>query len=770
LRTASRVVGALLFYLVLAIVLTFPLVSSLSTVVPHDYGDPVLNTWILWWNAHTPPLSAAWWTPPAFFPSAGALAFSEHLLGLAPLTTPIQWLGASPLAAYNVAFLLSFPLCAVAAYLLVLQLTGRHDAAFVAGLAYGFAPYRIAHLPHLQMLSAYWMPIALIGLHRFARDRRAGWLALFGGAWLLQSASNGYFLFFFSIVVALWLLWFLPPWREMRAFLAVVCAWLVAALPLVPLLTGYRMIQQGFGMRRGIDEVEAFSADVLSLLNASPLLAFWHLSAFHWPEGELFPGLTVVACLAAGAVVALLASRAETGETGSGRYGGGRLLRGIRITFVVVAIVGALAAASALVIGTWHARVLGLSISVTRPDKPLSFTFVSLLGLLLTSHWLQAAARRCSQIAFYLVAAGVSWLLCLGPSPHAFGARIWYKAPYAWLMLVPGFDAVRVPARFAMMIVLCLSVVVGLIVARLAPRAGRWRLALIGLIAAGLIADGWITRLPLFPEPAHGDVLAGASPVVPVLELPACDVVNDAAAEYRTMFRQSPTVNGYSGYMPRHYELLCLALKLRDPGVLTELASLRGELNIIIDEHFDADGAWAPYLSEVPDVTRVRSGGGQVLYHLAASKRAAVGPHGRSLAMSSISTRPEGTGARGLTDGDPWTSWVAPTPQQGNEEVVVDLGSPQQVQAIELALGPLLWNFPRKLIVDSSVDGRQWAQGWAGPTAPLALRSALEDERNLPLTIDIGERQARFVRLRQVGHDDKYPWSIAELAVLAPKR
>jgi hypothetical protein len=289
-------------------------------------------------------------------------------------------------------------------------------------------------------------------------------------------------------------------------------------------------------------------------------------------------------------------------------------------------------------------------------------------------------------------------------------------------------------------------------------------------MAAGMIADGWISHLPLVPEPSRGEVLAGAPSAIPVLELPVCDVGNDAAAEYRTMFRQSPAINGYSGYTPRHYELLCLALKLRDHGVLIELASLRGGLHIVIDEKFDAGGTWARYLSEVPGVTRVRSGGGQALYYLAAAKRAAPEPFGPALAVSSISTRPAGTGTRGLTDGDPWSSWVAPTPQQGNEEVMMDLGSPQQVRAVRLALGPLLWNFPRNLVVDSSIDGHEWTRAWDGPTASLAFASAIEDERNLPLTIDIGERQARFLRLRQIGQDDRYPWSIAELAVLPPDR
>ena len=148
----------------LALVLTWPLAIHLATVVPHDLGDPLLCTWILWWNAYTMPLTSAWWNAPMFWPMSGALALSEHLLGVSLVASPLQWLGADPVTAYNIVFLLSFPLCAVAAHALAFTLTARHDAAAVAGLAFAFNPYRTSHLPHLQMLWTFWMPLALLAL------------------------------------------------------------------------------------------------------------------------------------------------------------------------------------------------------------------------------------------------------------------------------------------------------------------------------------------------------------------------------------------------------------------------------------------------------------------------------------------------------------------------------------------------------------------------------------------------------------------------------
>ena len=53
-----------------------------------------------------------------FWPMSGAMALSEHMLGLSLVATPLQWLGAEPITAYNILFILSFPLCAIAAHAL----------------------------------------------------------------------------------------------------------------------------------------------------------------------------------------------------------------------------------------------------------------------------------------------------------------------------------------------------------------------------------------------------------------------------------------------------------------------------------------------------------------------------------------------------------------------------------------------------------------------------------------------------------------------------
>jgi hypothetical protein len=288
----------------LAVVITWPLTLQLGTAVPSDLGDPVLNTWILWWNSVRVPLTEAWWNAPVFYPARGAFAFSEHLLGLTVLSSPVNWITGNPQLAYNVTFLLTFALSAAAAYWLGRALTGRRDAAALCGLAFACAPYRIAHLPHLQVLASFWMPLALLGLHRTLTDGRLRWALLFAAAWLLQALSNGYYLLFFPLLIGLWWARFLRP-RDGRRAIALLAGFVIPALLVLPILLKYREIHAQYGLVRNAAVIRGLSADLMSWLDASPLLALWgHLRVFHRSEGELFTGVTILIVIVFGIVAA----------------------------------------------------------------------------------------------------------------------------------------------------------------------------------------------------------------------------------------------------------------------------------------------------------------------------------------------------------------------------------------------------------------------------------------------------------------------------------
>src|SRR5258706_14477223 len=124
---SSPVLASAGVYVLLTVALTWPLVLHPRSLVPNDLGDPLLNTWILAWDARVVPLTTGWWNGPQFYPMPGTMAFSEHLLGLTVFTTPIILVSGDPLLAYNVVFFLSFVLSGLSAYFLAFTISRRHD-------------------------------------------------------------------------------------------------------------------------------------------------------------------------------------------------------------------------------------------------------------------------------------------------------------------------------------------------------------------------------------------------------------------------------------------------------------------------------------------------------------------------------------------------------------------------------------------------------------------------------------------------------------------
>ncbi len=305
---------ALLGFCALAIVWTWPVAAYLNTRVPHDAGDPLLVVWILWWNAHAMPFTDAWWNAPMMWPMSGAMTLSEHLVGLGLVATPLQRAGANPVTAYNVCFLLTFALSGFFAFLLGRRLTGSTFAGICAGIAFGFAPYRASQLAHIQVLSAQWMPLALLGLHAYLSTGARRWLVVFGGAWLIQALSNNYFLLFFPVLVVAWLAWFVDWRRAPRRGLAIVAAWVVASLPLLPVLLKYREVHEMLGLTRKVAEIRDYSAVPASFLHAAPLMKFWREGPAHTYEQYLFTGVTVVLLALAGLVLLVVKNRGRRAD------------------------------------------------------------------------------------------------------------------------------------------------------------------------------------------------------------------------------------------------------------------------------------------------------------------------------------------------------------------------------------------------------------------------------------------------------------------------
>ena len=750
---SSPALAAAAIYVILTAALTWPLVLHPAGVVPNDLGDPLLNTWLLSWNARVLPLTSAWWNGAQFFPIAGATAFSEHLLGLSVIATPVILLGGSPLLAYNVVFFLSFPFCALSAYFLTYSICRRHDASLVAGLAFGFAPYRMAQLAHVQVLSAYWMPLALAGLHRYFQDRRARWLALFGAAWLLQALACGYYLFYLSVLVGLWLLWFAAGRKRWLDLAKIAAAWGLAATLMAPILYGYWKFQHAYGMRRGPDEINAFSADVASVLAASGNLRLWGwLDIVDHPESRLFPGITPIVLIVVGLALAWRAAARE--QIGRLRTSRALVLASLPIFAV---------AASPLYFGPWKIAIGRLKLlSVGAPHKPLSLAILLVVAAGALHPAVRAGWRRRSALTFYVIGAAAMWLFSLGPAPTLLDKPFLSKAPYAWLMLLPGADGIRVPARFWMLAVLCLAVATGLAMHHVSARWPRIARALPVLACIGLLSDAWPAPIamqrPPDARPIHTRAVARLS--VPV------NPAHDAIELYRAAAHRRPLFNGYSGYFAPHYWALQYLLNQHDPDVLTRISAF-GPIEVVIDHDLDDGGGWRQFVGGHPQAELVYQDDHYTTYRLTRGGRAKPLPEigGEELPIASISTADNAALVGNMTDRDIVTRWHAGREQQPGDCITVDLGQTRDVDGVEMLLGGYVADFPRQLVIETSVDGATWSTAWTGGTALMAFSAALEDPLDLTLPFGFDHRPARYLRLTQNGTERIYYWSIAELRV-----
>lgn len=295
-------------YLGVALALFWPLPLRLTTHMLGDpFGDPLLNAWILGWDADRLAHGLrGLWDAPVFHPFRDTLAWSEHLLGIAVFVAPAYWLTESVVFTYNLALIGSVVLAGLGMYLLAFEITGSRPASWLAGVMFASLPYRIAHLTHLQVLMAGWMPLALLGLHCYFRTGSRRALAGFAAAFLLTALSNGYYLFFLAVPAAIVTAWHVAERRRSEAPVVQVVGGLALAtvavvIVLSPVAAAYLRVKEAHGFTRTRGEMVLYSARPADYARVSPdTPRLGGLLAQGEPERQLFPGFVVVLCAAAG--------------------------------------------------------------------------------------------------------------------------------------------------------------------------------------------------------------------------------------------------------------------------------------------------------------------------------------------------------------------------------------------------------------------------------------------------------------------------------------
>ncbi len=584
---------ALLLYSAVTLALFPQLVAHLATAFPGDLGDPPSQAWVLAWDVHALTAHgvglARLYQGNIFYPSHDVLAYQDTLLGVLPFAAPILLLTGNPVLAYNVLFLGSFVLCAWGAYLLAVLLTRDVRAAFLAGLVYGFSPYRMVHLYHLNLLCGMWIPLALVCWERVRRGGRGDtryWVGV-GLCVVLQALSALYYAAFLSVALALLFLIQLrrsPRARVRPLLLGAVTTAACCALALAPFVAPYIRVERQLGGSRGLGQVVYFAADLRDFLHSVDLsvLYGWSGQALGVRPTDalqyLWPGATALALA----------------------------LWGLKSRWSMVDGRWSMAAVR------WKARSTGARHVSGDDHRPSTID------------------HRPSSYALLLAASAV---LCLGPFLKVWGVRTALPLPYLLLYPLPGFAGLRDPARFGAIYTLALAVLAAYGMAallralpgrnaihwerRLASR--RRGLLVATLLCLAVLAESWIRPLPVMPVPVGAAVppvyhWLAARPFAPVLELPIGLDNKTVWAEQAQMmlfatYHWRPIVNGTGGFAPPGYVRDATTyMGFPSPAAL-RLLRARGVRYVIVHRAWLGAGAAGAIRARAAHVSGVRLAG-----------------------------------------------------------------------------------------------------------------------------------------------------------------
>ncbi len=384
-----------------------------------------------------------------------------------------------------------------------------------------------------------------------------------------------------------------------------------------------------------------------------------------------------------------------------------------------------------------------------------------------TRRWLVLWRQRRSPLVFYSLAAVAMMVLAMGPVGRVFGAVVIPHMPYEWLMNLPGGHALRVPARFGMLVALALAVSASAAFARLARPGSAVFLTAAVLVGIGL--DGWVGRLPVAVVPSP-IVLGGIGRETPVFEIPMVNLYSDTAAMLRATAHQHPIVNGFSGYEPPHYEVLFEALHAGDPDVFRGLQYF-GPIAVLVNREYDRSNHYAQFLAnEVPGAKFVYQTPLGALFSLPDRTPPARFARESPLTVTSIEASADQWEARHAIDGNLSTVWQTPGPQLVGDQLILHFEKPVTVNRLEMDIGAPVLNYPRQVRIDADAPGKPVTTVWSGRLAGAALYGALIDRARTPIIIEFPPAECTRLTLTLTESHQTFPWTVADIAVFGSIR
>jgi hypothetical protein len=223
-------------------------------------GDASLIVWTLGWVNHAVLTGISLFDANIFYPAASSLQFNEHLTGISLFTLPVYALTGNPILGYNLVWILSFVLNALAMHALTWRHTHSHAAAATAALVFTFSFYKMLHAHgHLAHIWTWLIPLSLLLLERWIERPSIGRAAAWAGAVVLQALGSGYVAVMVVLVNAVAMAWRLAPAvrdRPVMRFRQLLIVSAAGAAIMLPFALKYAALDQP-----SLSELRTYSAD-----------------------------------------------------------------------------------------------------------------------------------------------------------------------------------------------------------------------------------------------------------------------------------------------------------------------------------------------------------------------------------------------------------------------------------------------------------------------------------------------------------------------------
>lgn len=152
------------YYVILSLVMTYPLILKFTTMFPGDGGDGYLYVWHFWYfRKQILHLSNPFFTTEMFYPVGTSLVFTAYTLVSDVAATILYFFIPNLVVVSNGLFLLAYVLSGYCMFLLADYLTNNKWAALFAGTIFAFCPPHMARLlGHFDLMLTHWIPLFIL--------------------------------------------------------------------------------------------------------------------------------------------------------------------------------------------------------------------------------------------------------------------------------------------------------------------------------------------------------------------------------------------------------------------------------------------------------------------------------------------------------------------------------------------------------------------------------------------------------------------------------